>query len=422
MRSLRNWFTKRPATRQNCITRLRIEQLEARQLLSAPPGGLNDPVIMAVADAEFNQDQGQMSRSDVINLLNVVDGTELPVFNNGVVSFDKTKPTPGSTLTATQLSDLRSIQDTPGWGLAADVDNLFGKVVNKNPANEHYDGASLLPTGKLNAGNLDSALQDLVGKWFYGTDLPKSSVKGATYHEAKGTLFGQDGPKASDIAQGAVGDCYFLSMLAETALHSPQTIRNMFIDNGDGTWTVRFYRSGVPDYVTVNGDLPAYSDGEFVYANHDFDGRTAKVADSKNVLWVALAEKAYAQLGAEGWSLDVPGTGAYASLSSSQTSEAAGEQITGWRTTDWIDCNSTSLNTTVLKQIAANFKDGGLITFCLNGNHYYYMTGYDAATQTFTFVNEYRDTATKTLKLTFKELEKSSNSWFNEVLPPAVGS
>jgi calpain family cysteine protease len=272
----------------------------------------------------------------------------------------------------------------------------------------------------LTAGDLDSDLQDLVGKWFYGADLPAINVSGATYQAAKGSLFGADGPEASDIAQGAVGDCYFLSMLAETAMHSPQTIESMFIDNGDGTWTVRFYHAGVADYVTVNADLPAYSDGQFVYANHDFGGHADKVSDSKNVLWVALAEKAYAQLAAEGWSIGGASTGQYAALSSAQTSEIAGEQITGWRNMQWINCKPTSLTTTTVQQIVANFNDGGLVTFCLHGDHYYYMTGYDDGT--FTFVNEYWDNGAKTIKLNFKDLVDSAGSWLNEVFPPSTDS
>src|SRR6516225_861071 len=115
MNAYRAWFANRSPIRQNS-SRFSIEELESRQLLSAPPGGLSDPVIMAVADAEFNQDNGQLMRSDVINILKVVDGTERPVFNNGVVSFNHSTPSAKSTLTQTQLNDLRSIQETPGWG------------------------------------------------------------------------------------------------------------------------------------------------------------------------------------------------------------------------------------------------------------------------------------------------------------------
>jgi Calpain family cysteine protease len=57
----------------------------------------------------------------------------------------------------------------------------------------------------------------------------------------------------------------------------------MFIDNGDGTWTVRFYYDNngtvTPDYVTVDRYLPT-----FYYA-----GRP------NGELWIAVIEKAFAQ-------------------------------------------------------------------------------------------------------------------------------
>lgn len=71
----------------------------------------------------------------------------------------------------------------------------------------------------------------------------------------------------------------------------------MFIDNGDGTFTVRFFNNGVADYVTVDRYLPTTSN-RAAYAG--WGGGEA--SSSMNELWVALAEKAYAQLGASGWS------------------------------------------------------------------------------------------------------------------------
>src|SRR6185369_5546223 len=64
----------------------------------------------------------------------------------------------------------------------------------------------------------------------------------------------------------------------------------MFIVNGDGTYTVRFYHEGVAEYVTVDSYLPA-SGGYLVYAHTG-----SAVGDANNELWVSLAEKAYAQI------------------------------------------------------------------------------------------------------------------------------
>src|SRR5947199_872305 len=84
--------------------------------------------------------------------------------------------------------------------------------------------------------------------------------------------------------------------MADDALDSPQTIRQMFTDNGDGTFTVKLYNNGRADYVTVDRYLPTTAAGTAVYAS--FGGR---YDSSANELWVALAEKAYAQANESGW-------------------------------------------------------------------------------------------------------------------------
>ena len=181
--------------------------------------------------------------------------------------------------------------------MATDVANLAGKVVGFNQANEHYQGKSLLTNGQLTAGDTAGKLSDLVQKWFYGADLPKIGVAGDMYKTAAGTLFGPNGPQASDVAEGAGGDCYFLSNLGEAALQSPQIIKNMFVANGDGTYTVRFYQYDasthtiVPDYVTVNSELPVNSKREFIYANDLFGGKQTNDQNPGNVLWVGLRKR-----------------------------------------------------------------------------------------------------------------------------------
>src|SRR5204863_759653 len=132
---------------------------------------------------------------------------------------------------------------------------------------------------------------------------------GRTYAYAytQGSLF-VSGAAYTDIRQGAAADCYFVSALAETALRTPSTIQSMFIDNGDKTFTVRFYHDGVADYVTVDRALPTNSSGKAQYAG--FGGR---YDNSRNELWVALAEKAYAQMNEAGW-LGHAASNAYAAI------------------------------------------------------------------------------------------------------------
>jgi len=93
-----------------------------------------------------------------------------------------------------------------------------------------------------------------------------------------------DGPQYDDIKQGAVGDCYYLAVLAGLAESDPMIVRQMITPFGDGTYGVRFYNNGQEVYLRVDADLPVNSAGSLVYARKGPDGE----------LWVPLAEKAYA--------------------------------------------------------------------------------------------------------------------------------
>jgi hypothetical protein len=385
MTSLRSCFTTRPGRRRIGTYCPRLEPLESRQLLSvlSPPTGLHDPVVARVARREFLGDNGHLSRADVINLLDVVDGTETAIFHGGQVRFTSAMPDPSATVTATQWTDLQTLAANPrAWGMARDVANLLGKAVGQNPANENYEGAPLLPTGQLTVGTPDTALQELVGKWFYGTDLPVLNEYGipdtVVYEPAQGRVFAAHEPRANDIAQGWLGDCYFLSALAETARQSPGTITNMLINNHDGTYTVRFFEldaaSGAwrPDYVTVNRELPVLQQsGQFAYADWYQDGRPTTYTDPKAVLWPALVEKAYAQLAEEGWSRSTgPGgsgvvgtpddwnTNSYDALGAG--SGVAVQQITGSSNTNDVGlATGTAADERYLEQI---FRRGSLVT------------------------------------------------------------
>ncbi len=421
----------RPRAKVPGRVNLVLERLEGRELPSASSLAPVVPDrIVHIAEAEYAQDNNTLTRTDVINLFDTVAGTEKAIFTDGIVSFKAVQnPHLSTLLSARSISDLQSIvENSAEWGMAPDVANLAGKVVGYDLANEHYQGNDLLPSGQLAAGDSRRALHDLVEKWFEGADLPAIGVDCTTYQTAKGTLFGPNGPQASDVAQGAVGDCYFLSSLAETALQAPQDIESMFIDNGDGTYTVRFFEydsstnTSTPDYVTVNSKLPAYSAGQFVYANHDFGGQSTNINNPNNVLWVALAEKAYAQLAEGGWSRAgwSASVNAYSSINIGDN-RIAGQQITGSPSAIWVsilDHNRTEANTTITT-LATDFQQGDLITICtddrnmtvsgLDDNHVYYVTAIDVADDTVTLTNPYWDHGTKTLTLTLAKLADNAD-------------
>ena len=169
------------------------------------------------------------------------------------------------------MSDLTLIVHTASlFGSLDYVDNLASKIVLGNAANAHYQGARL---GNLAVGSSATQLEELVDKWFLGTDHPAAAT---AYQTVSGPLF-SNGVAYTDIAQGGLGDCGLMTALAEIAYRSPTTITSMFIVNGDGTYTVRFYNNGQADYVTVDSQLPS------------------GYASLANELWVGLAEKAWAQ-------------------------------------------------------------------------------------------------------------------------------
>ncbi len=471
MRLFAKRLTKRPAGRPARSFRPTFERLESRELLSTtpvtPPSDLQDPLVKPIAAAEFVQDKGKLTRADVIHLLEVVDGTRKAVFDSGKVSFTPATPGPTAVVTASELSDLQTlVSDACLWGLSPDVANLAGKVVNQNPANENYQGAPLLPAGQLTAGTPVAALQDLVGKWFYGTDLPATAAAAANngipdtvvYETARGTLFGKGGPSASDVAQGWVGDCYFLSPLGEVARQAPGTIKSMFINNGDGTCTVRFFEYEAdnntwhPDYVTVNLQLPVLQQsGQFAFAGWYQGGKPATATDTSNVLWPALVEKAYAQLAEEGWSRaaapggsGIDGTPAdwnqnsYDALSAGDA--VAMEQLTGSSTC--YDVGLATASRADESALAKAFAHGSLVVLGSLGSepagvptspagvplvipgHVYRLESCNFSKNQFTLVNPYDDSSAyagdgqRTVTLSWAQMQQYLNDFFVLAPPP----
>ena len=90
----------------------------------------------------------------------------------------------------------------------------------------------------------------------------------------------------SDIMQGLLGDCYFLSVLSVLS-EKPQRIKNLFLSdkqNRFGIYGMRICKNGEWKEVVVDDYIPCYKgDPAFSKANG-------------NELWVILLEKAWAKL------------------------------------------------------------------------------------------------------------------------------
>jgi hypothetical protein len=198
-----------------------------------------------------------------------------------------------SSLTAAELSDLKAIAANLDNGMSASsyLVSVTNALVDGNAANATWTGgaASATKLGELTVGSSATQLSELVGKWFLGTDLPSSSLVvdgksgSVSYSASTSPLFAPSGPSMRDVNQGYLGDCYFLSSLAEVAKQDPGIISSMFTANGNDTYGVRLYVDGVATYVSVNNSL---ADGGYTNSGHD--------------IWASLAEKAFAQLQAGG--------------------------------------------------------------------------------------------------------------------------
>ena len=342
------------------------------------------------------------------------------------------------TIDFTELSDLRNIvANAGGLGIADHVRVLTNKVVNGDIANPR---AGIDNFGDLISRNDSTQMESLIGKWFLGRDRPIAAnfdtnpnlTKSFSYdyRYVSGSLF-QNGMSYLDIDQGNCGDCYFLANLAAAVLQSPTTIENMFIDNGDDTFTVRLFNNGVADYVTVDRFLPT-NGGQAAYAGWGGGWNTS----ADNELWVALAEKAYAQFNQSGW-IGQDGSNSYnglmgrpdrdginggdAAISLSQITGLLSER--GWaaRSVNNVPIDSRFLNQQITNMID-HFNNGDMVTINTTapqaasgivGNHVYTLIGYDGAIDQFRVFNpwNYNDDGMAERWISRDQLMDNFNSW-----------
>ncbi|MEO1430888.1 MAG: C2 family cysteine protease [Cyanobacteria bacterium J06633_8] len=297
-----------------------------------------------------------------------------------------------------EITDFRTILNNSTYlGIDDYVRVLANKVVNGDTANK---------SGNLQVGSHSEQLGKLINKWFRGSERPQTPH---TYQYAKGSLF-QNGISHDDIRQGYINDCFFLAGLGATLVQSPEIIQNMFIDNGDGTFTVRFYKNGVADYVTVDRYVPTNNLGKFVYANAgDYHG------NDNNELWVVLAEKAYAQLNEAGW-INQDGTNSYNGIGNAGYLSDAFKHITGEKAALGRFLNFDRVVNAFQSGEAVGFgsKSGGIASNIVT-SHAYALVDYNAQTQKFTLLNPWStdNTAVKsrTLELSWNEIISNFSYW-----------
>jgi hypothetical protein len=144
---------------------------------------------------------------------------------------------------------------------------------------------------------------------------------------------------------------------------------------GDGTYAVRFFRGGQATYVRVDADLPTYAANQPVYADLTSSGE----------LWVALAEKAYAEFRT--------GSNDYATLNGGWMGSAYND-VTGAGSTD---VSTSTMSTSSLAAFIKNQLDSGhaltaatssLPSSPLVGGHAYMVKSLDVTSQG-TFVTVY---------------------------------
>lgn len=302
---------------------------------------------------------------------------------------------------AKELGDLKHIVNNGQlYNIVDYVQNLASDVVNGNAANQTFQGR---PLGNLTAGSTSWQLNTLVDKWFLGADVPALNNGSYTYQYTAGNLFNGT-PNYQDQKQGMLGDCYFISSLGSIAYVNSAAITNMFIDNGDGTFTVRFFggrygayynadgsisdgfasgTQGQVDYVTVDRRLPVYSGNRLAFSGYGNDARS-----SSNTLWIALAEKAYAQWNQTG-NAGRNGANTYSAIEGGWMATVYAQVLGKNATNYWF--NNTPKQTLINALNSGQSVTLGTKTGALGGGlvqgHAYMVKSYDAATDRFILHN-----------------------------------
>ena len=330
--------------------------------------GLYDANLASLTQSLFVD--GSIDRGDMIQIMQSV----CPSTNGALGQID--------------FNDLKTILvNASGLNMPGYVRTLAGDVINGNFANAWYQGQRL---GNLTFMTTGANYTKLIDKWFYGSDHPVidanipagqtysyTTVSGSLYNVAAGGI-----PSHADEFQGRLGNCYFITALGGIADHSPAAIQNMIRDNGDGTWTVRFYSGAIANYVTVDRMLPTDSSGALVYSDFGMMNN-----DTTNTLWIVLAEKAYAQfreiIQGGGY-----GTNCYSAIEGGIPGTVY-NNVLGYAPNYYDMSSQQEMINAINSHLAVGICTNGTTdpTTDIHPGHAYTVIGYDNTTRTFTLYN-----------------------------------
>ena len=189
-----------------------------------------------------------------------------------------------------------------------------------------------------------------------------------------GPLF-VNGPTASDVRQGAIGDCYLPAAVAAVCHQMPKTIEDGITESrnattGEREFAVRFYSSsGRMELITVDADLYTRSWGGPLYgtttSNNDLD---------KMELWFPIVEKAYAKW--KGSYNTIGNGGSSASVMTALTGKPTRSFDTGYDTADSIFNAIQIAGTNKQPMTAGTHDDAKLYTNTgVYGDHAYSVLG-----------------------------------------------
>ena len=177
------------------------------------------------------------------------------------------------------------IEENKGYDCRYLLDKYKRTDINFSAFTTFFTNDLYLELYQNNAKFLDSELYDINEKYIRLSDYPN-----------KYKLFPTYGIRGSDLFQGQIGNCWFISALSSAAEYKKNELKNIFLSQEIsfyGFYFLKFFNWKTKEeiYILIDDYIPINSKGDFKYAQ-----RTNYKGGDENCVWVALIEKAFAKL------------------------------------------------------------------------------------------------------------------------------